>query len=79
MQDDMAKAAGSALKFVVSYVLWSLVLFNLGRVVLLICTLGRYPRGKALVEHVNRISFVGVLVIVGLWVSIAVHNNLVHV
>jgi uncharacterized membrane protein YcaP (DUF421 family) len=79
VQDAITSTTVSVLKFVISTVLWSLVLFNLGRAVLLLFTLGRYPRGPALRQHSNRISFVGVLVLVALWTSIAVHNNLTHV
>jgi len=75
MQDAITSTIGSALKFVISTVLWSMVLFNFGRVTLLIFTLGRYPRGLTLKQHVNRISSVGALVVVVLWASIAVHNN----
>jgi len=76
MQDTITTTIVSVLKIVISYVLWSLVLFNLGRATLLICTLGRYPRGPVPRQHANRISFVGALVVVALWASIAVHNNL---
>jgi len=75
MQDAITSTIGSVLKFLFSWLLWSLVLFNLGRVTLLIFTLGRYPRGPALKQHANRISSLGALVVVVLWASIAVHNN----
>ena len=78
MQDAIVSTTVSILKFVISYVLWSLILFNVGRASLLICTMGRYPRGQALEQHINRISFAGSVAIVALWAAIAVHNNLNH-
>jgi len=76
MQDAITSTIGSVLKVLFVWLLWSFVLFNLGRATLMVFTLGRYPRGPALKLHSNRISFVGILVILALWTSIAVHNNL---
>jgi hypothetical protein len=79
MQDAITSTIGSVLKFFISWLLWSFILFNLGRAILLLFTLGRYPRGPALTQHNNRISLVGVLALVALWASIAVRNNLTRV
>ena len=51
------------------------MLFNLGRVFLLLVTLGKYPRGIKLEKHVNLISGVGVGIMFSLWALIAIYNN----
>jgi len=54
----------------------NIVLFNLGRCALLLLTVGRYPHGRALEAHVNRISATGVCVLVAAWCAFALYNNL---
>ncbi len=63
------------LKFILWYILWCIVLFNLGRAFLLLVTLGKYPRGIKLEKDVNLISGVGVGVLFAVWSSIAIYNN----
>ena len=75
MFEEIARSLAEAAKFVLFYVLWTLVLFNIGRITLLLGTLGRYPRGSALHQHVDRISLVGLAVIVVIWTSVALHNH----
>ncbi|MDE2156446.1 MAG: hypothetical protein KGJ32_11225 [Xanthomonadaceae bacterium] len=43
---------------------WGVLLFNLGLVLLWLLTLGRYPRGAAVERHANRISRFGLLLVV---------------
>jgi hypothetical protein len=75
---ELGKFVADALKFVFFAMLWSLVLFNLGRLALLICTAGRYPRGRALELHADRISLVGFAVLICAWSAIALHNHFSH-
>ncbi|GAA0713290.1 hypothetical protein [Dokdonella soli] len=77
MQEEIAKSALAVAKFLVYYIIWPLVLFNLGRVALLLITFGRYPRGLDTECHVNQISLAGVFVLVLAWSLIAVYNNTV--
>ena len=63
------------IKFIFGYIFWSIVLFNLGRIFLLIVTLGKYPCGAKLENDGNYISGVGVFVLFLIWSSIAVYNN----
>ncbi|WP_300620941.1 hypothetical protein [Dokdonella sp.] len=53
---------------------WSLVLFNLGRGVLLCVTAGRHPRGRFLALHVDRLCAAGVAVLAMAWCAIAFYN-----
>jgi hypothetical protein len=76
MKDFIAEGLVATVKFIFEWLLWSSVLFNLGRITLLLCTLGRYPRGDALDRDVNRIALVGLLALVCLWSAIAIYNNL---
>ena len=75
MQEEIANCVVAVVKFIVYYIIWSFVLFNLGRVSLLLVTLGQYPRGLNAQRHVNQISLVGTLVLVLAWSLVAVYNN----
>jgi hypothetical protein len=75
MQDEITNSAVAVVKFIAYYVIWSFVLFNLGRMSLLVVTLGQYPRGLYAQRHVNQISLVGILVLVLAWTAIAICNN----
>ncbi|TAN49949.1 MAG: hypothetical protein EPN21_10315 [Methylococcaceae bacterium] len=63
------------LKFVLWYLLWCLMLFNFGRIFLLLATFGKYPRGVQTENDVNFISSVGLGVLFAIWSSIAIYNN----
>jgi hypothetical protein len=75
MQDEITNSAVAVVKFIAYYIIWSFVLFNLGRMSLLVVTLGQYPRGLDAQRHINQISLVGILVLVLAWSAIAVYNN----
>lgn len=75
MQEEIAKGFVAVAKFVAYYIIWSFVLFNLGRASLLLVTLGQYPRGLYVQRHTNKISLVGILVLVLAWSLVAVYNN----
>jgi len=75
MQDEIANSVVAVVKFVAYYIIWSFVLFNLGRMSLLLVTLGKYPRGLDAQRHANQISLVGTLVLVLAWSAIAIYNN----
>lgn len=51
-------------RYIIIDALMEIVCFWIGRVFLLIITLGRYPRGKKVDDHEGFISFIGLLVIV---------------
>jgi len=42
---------------------WGILLFNIGLVLLWLLTLGRYPRGPVVERHANRISLSGLVVV----------------
>ncbi|KQZ77877.1 hypothetical protein ASD55_17835 [Rhodanobacter sp. Root561] len=75
MQDEITNGVVAVVKFIAYYIIWSFVLFNLGRVSLLLVTLGQYPRGHDAQRHVNQISFVGIFVLVLAWSAVAIYNN----
>jgi len=76
MLSDLVRFIVESLKIVFFSIVWSAVLFNVGRLVLLICTFGRYPRGRMLELHANRISGVGVLFLACAWIGIAGYNHI---
>ncbi|RAN82530.1 hypothetical protein B5P43_00025 [Bacillus sp. SRB_336] len=75
MQEEITNGVVAVVKFIAYYIIWSFVLFNLGRASLLVITLGQYPRGLDAQGHVNQISLVGVLILVLAWSAVAVYNN----
>lgn len=76
MLETVARELLTIVKLLFLSVIWSAVLFNLGRAFLLLATLGRFPRGRDLERHPNAISLAGVLVLVLAWSLIALRNNL---
>ncbi|KRE88575.1 hypothetical protein ASG87_08310 [Frateuria sp. Soil773] len=54
---------------------WHTVLFNVGRAALLLCTLGRYPRGAALECHEDRIAAFGLLVVLAVGFAPLIHGS----
>jgi hypothetical protein len=75
MQEEIANVVVSVVKFIAYYLIWSFVLFNLGRASLLLVTLGQYPRGLDAQRHASQISLVGILVLVLAWSGVAIFNN----
>ena len=77
--EDLAEGLLRGLAGVLRWFLWDIifhiVLFNLGRLVLLLITPGRYPRGQAIERDVEKISWAGVGVLAAGWVVIALINN----
>jgi hypothetical protein len=71
----IGRAILSVLRFLLVNLLTNILLFNLGRVALLIVTLGRYPHGRSLVAHEQRIWACGILTMVLIWCGIAIFNN----
>jgi len=75
MQDEITNGVVAVVKFVAYYIIWSFVLFNLGRMSLLLVTLGQYPRGLDVQRRVNQISLLGILVLALAWSAVAIYNN----
>ena len=61
------------------WLLWELffqtVFFNIGRVFLLVVTLGRYPRGELRQEQYDRVAVVGLLGVLGGLVAVGLVNR----
>ena len=77
MQDEITSAVVSAVKFIAYYIIWSVLLFNLGRACLLLVSFGQYPRGRDIEHHANRIAMTGVFVLALAWTAVAIYNNTV--
>lgn len=77
MTDHIIDVLRELARFLFVLLIWQLVLFNVGRGTLLLCTLGRYPRGAALKHDINRIALTGLGVLTCMWLAIAVYNNFV--
>jgi hypothetical protein len=71
----VGRVLAAVLRFLFVNLLTNLVLFNVGRVTLLAVTVGRYPRGRMLVAHEERIVACGVLVLVLAWCAIVLYNH----
>ena len=79
MKNLIADGFVVVVKFMVIAVVWNFVLFNLGRATMLVVTLGRYPRGRALENDSNRVAVTGLIILVCVWSAIAIYNNVAHV
>ncbi len=73
--EGLLRFIGSVIRWFVWELIFHWLMFSLGRVFLLLITLGRYPRGYTLERDADKISWVGVLVTVLIWASIALYNN----
>lgn len=76
MRDAIVDAVGATIRFTFKVIIWDFVLFQVGRVVMLTVTLGRYPTRKDCEQSRGRIQWVGTATLVVLWVAVAVFNNL---
>ncbi|QBB69893.1 hypothetical protein ELE36_05660 [Pseudolysobacter antarcticus] len=76
MQEEIINGVVAFVKFIAYYIIWSFVLFNLGRASLLLVTLGQYPRGFYVHRHANQISLAGIFVLVLAWLVVAIYNNI---
>jgi hypothetical protein len=72
---DLAGAVDHFVAAIVRDVVIDAFLFNVGRGALLVCTLGRYPRGRALERDAPWIAGAGFAVVVLTGVVLAVYNN----
>jgi hypothetical protein len=77
--EEMAEVFLRAIGEVISWFLWDIIfqiiLFNIGRLTLLLVTLGHYPKGRSLERDADKISGVGILVVFLAWIIIALYNN----
>jgi predicted metal-binding membrane protein len=78
MYDDFLSLTGRVAKFLFFHIVINVVMFEAGRLVLLMATIGRYPRGRFVEIHHNRIVVTGILVVIAAWSVVAIHNNLAH-
>ena len=76
MREAIESAIGATARFVFKVIIWDFVLFQLGRIVLLTATLGRYPTRKDCTQSRSRIQWVGIATLGVLWVAVATVNNL---
>jgi hypothetical protein len=76
LRDEIAHAVAATTRFLLVTVIWQCVLFNLGRMTLLLLTAGRYPRGRTLGLHTQRITCMGMVVLLGVWMVVALYNHL---
>jgi hypothetical protein len=76
LQEEITNGIVSVIKSIFYVLVWQFVLFNVGRITLLLVTVGRYPKGRLVELHVNRISLVGLAVLFTAWSAVAIHNNL---
>jgi hypothetical protein len=76
LHEEITNGLVSFIKFIFYYFVWQLVLFNVGRITLLLFTVGRYPTGRLVTLYSGRISLTGLIVLFAAWSVIALHNNL---
>lgn len=74
--EDILKGVLGVIKWLAWHLLFEIILFNVGRVFLLVVTGLKYSRGVYVELHQSSISMVGLGVIFAIWACIAVYNNL---
>jgi hypothetical protein len=72
--EGFLKLIVGAIRWVAIDVLLHIFCFNLGRVTLLILTVGRYPRLQVLERDETKITTFGVAIIILAWVAVYVYN-----
>ncbi|WP_130621003.1 hypothetical protein [Dyella amyloliquefaciens] len=78
MRETIEDAVGATARFIFKVIIWDFVLFQLGRAVMMIAAMGRYPTRKGCEQFRRRIQWVGIATLVVLWLAIAAFNNLRH-
>ena len=76
MREVIEDAVGATARFIFKVIIWDFVLFHLGRIVLLVATLGRYPTRRDSQQSRGRIQWVGIATLIVLWAAVALFNNL---
>ena len=76
--DDIVDFIWGVIKIIIHMIIWGIILYYLGYVVLWVFTLGRYPRGPRSKRRTNLISGVGLLFLVVVWFGIAGYNNFIR-
>jgi len=72
--EGIFRSIGTVIRWIAVHLIFHILCFNLGRLTLLLVTLGRYPRQNVLERDEDKISFFGLLVIILSWVAIYVNN-----
>ena len=77
--EDIIEPFLRAIWAVIRFILWEFlfytIMFNIGRALLLIATLGKYPRFKHIEKDTEKISLFGLFMVILAWVALAIYNN----
>ena len=74
--ETLLKGIWGVVRFVLWQILFQIVLFNIGRVFLLVITLGKYPRFKHIEKDSEKIALLGFFLVIIAWLAIAINNNI---
>ena len=73
--ENIIKGIWSVIHFILWLVLFQIIIFNIGRVSLLIITLGKYPRFSHIQKDTDKIIYFGLFLIVAAWATLVIYNN----
>ncbi len=73
--EGLFRFIGAAIRWLLFEFVFQFLIFNLGRLVLLLLTLGKYPRGDTVRKDETKIGLFGLAIIFGLIVAIGIYNN----
>ena len=73
--ENILKGIWSVIRFLLWMVLFQIIIFNIGRVSLLIITLGKYPRFSHIQKDTDKITYFGLFLIIAAWASLVIYNN----
>ena len=71
-------AIWAVIKFIFWHLLFSIILFNIGRIALLIITLGKYPRLSNIEKDRAKITFFGLFVILSPMIFLSDYSFLIE-
>ena len=74
--ESILRIIGGAIRWFLWELIFRIILFNMGRLFLLLLTIGRYPRGYALEKDDEKIIWAGIAILVVIWTTIAIYNNI---
>ena len=73
--ENVLKGIWSVIRFFLWLVLFQFIIFNIGRVSLLIITLGKYPRFSHIQKDTDKIIYFGLLLVITAWATLVIYKN----
>jgi len=73
--EPFLRAIWAAIRFILWEIVFNIIMFNIGRLTLLVITLGKYSGFKHLQKDTEKIALLGIFMVVLAWIALAIYNN----